>query len=121
MHISRQNIENRGTLRDRVFNCSGYLGYPPGHLEIQTNFGGNFTTILSRANLDIELGFVTGSAATVSAECDAYDYLEFAFRETAMTLENNDKRLRCVIVPAPELPEQASVYDEDVLKILSGM
>lgn len=119
--MSRQNIEDRGTWGDRLFNCSGFLGYPPGHLEIQADFAGNFTTILSRTNNKTDIGLIVRSADTVTSDCGAFDYLEFAFEASAMTLANHNKRLRCAIIPAIELQNETPVYDEASLKILSSM
>lgn len=118
--VSKEIISGSETQGDELFMCYGQVGHPSGHIKVEANFYGNFTTILSPADENNDLAFFVGSPVRNGTQCAAYEYVKFALKANATKLENHNKILRCVIVPAPELSSSATTFTDQVMKVLDS-
>jgi len=101
--------------------CEGSLGYPPGHIEIQADFSGEFTTILTLENNKTDVAFIHVEETEVNdTTCSAHQTLKFAIEN--VPLEFHRKRLRCVTVPSTEVSDQTAVISEEgSIKVVRSM
>lgn len=119
--LSYEIVENKGPLADRPFMCYGRVGYPRGHLEIWSDFSGNFTTLLSPTNANNDLAyFVSGATVQNGSQCDEFEYVEFHLKLPALTRDNHNSRLRCVVVPGIDFPGVDEVYTEETMKVVES-
>lgn len=116
--MSYQIIEDKFTWEDRPFACSAFVGYPRGHIEIQADFNGNFSTILSPTNKDNEIAQYVGNRTLNGTECSPYELMKFALKASALTLENHKKKIRCVVIADPLIPIQENKFVEDSILIV---
>lgn len=118
--MSREIIENKYTLGDRMFSCEGDVGNPPGSIEIQSNYNGTYVTFLSLmpGQDNNTIAWIVNNE-TDTSDCKNYKKLNFAFHN--VTNDWQYKRLRCVIHPSDELlGNTEDLYDEKSINIIPG-
>ena len=81
--LSRELIEDKETLADRLFTCVGEIGDPPGKLVIQTNKDGEYKTFPYGNRTDV-----------TSGKCGNTMTLEFYF---AFSLDYDNSSIRCIV------------------------
>jgi hypothetical protein len=119
--MSREIIENKFTLGDRMFSCEGELGNPPGSIEIQSNYKGTFETFLSLmpGKDNNTVGWIVNNE-TDTSNCGNYKRLNFVFHN--ITNDWQHKRLRCVIHPSDEIKGITDdLYEEKSINIIPGI
>jgi len=118
--MSSHILEGQGTWRDRPFTCEANLGYPNGHLEIQSDITGNFTTIISYSNQSNALALIIGNWETNGTECNRVHSLKFGLRQSAVTSNLHNTKLRCVVVPSSTSQNQEAVFIEEIVKVVDS-
>ncbi|XP_053403781.1 uncharacterized protein LOC123554697 isoform X2 [Mercenaria mercenaria] len=119
LEMSREIIENKFTLGDRLFYCKGDVGDPPGTIEVQSNFNGSYETFLAPLpGIDNNtIGWIV-SNETDSSECTNYKTIGFAFH--TVTIDMQYKRLRCTIRPSDKLTATMDdLFDDKPINIVS--
>lgn len=117
--MSYQVIEGQGTWSERPFSCSAHVGYPRGHIEIQADFNGTFITILSPTEKDTDFA-LSVNRTLFGTECDLYEYISFAIKASVLTIENHNKKLRCLVVPDSEISLKEAVFSEGRIMIVES-
>ena len=120
LKLSHQIIENQGTLGDRIFSCSAQIGYPPGHLEIQTDVTGNFTTLLSPTDTNNDMAFITSTVQRNTNKCDSSESFEFALKAPFVTMALHESRMRCVVIPPDSIPGPTPVFTEKIIEVVES-
>ncbi|XP_053403777.1 uncharacterized protein LOC123554699 isoform X2 [Mercenaria mercenaria] len=119
LEMSREIIENKFTLGDRLFYCKGDVGDPPGTIEVQSNFNGSYETFLAPLpGIDNNtIGWIVSNKPD-SSECKNYKTIGFAFHNVTMDMQY--KRLRCTIHPSDKLTATMDdLFDEKPINIVS--
>ena len=121
--LSWEIIENKYTLDDRVFQCSGQVGYPnAGTLEIESNFDGTFAQLYlapdGNTDKDTAKAFMT-KLSEYQGSCLNSRTLKFAFHNISADMHN--KRLRCIVRPPADAANGSIQYSSSqVMKVASG-
>ncbi|XP_045202508.2 uncharacterized protein LOC123555987 [Mercenaria mercenaria] len=119
LEMSREIIENKYTLGDRLFYCKGDVGDPPGTIEVQSNFNGSYETFLAPLpGIDNNtIGWIVSNEPD-SSECKNYKTLGFAFHN--VTIDMQYKHLRCTIRPSDKLTATMDdLFDDKPINIVS--
>ena len=116
--MSERIIEGAGTWLAKPFTCTGNLGYPNGHLEIQSDITGNFTTIFSYSNQSNDFAIIIGDWEINGDECNRVHTIQFGLKESAVTSNLHNTKLRCVVVPSSTSQNQEAVFTEEIVKVL---
>jgi len=123
--LSWEIIENKYTLGDRVFECSGQVGYPnAGTLEIESNFNETFAPLYLAPNdttdKDTAKAFMTSNKLSKDQDsCLNSRTLKFAFHNISADMHN--KRLRCIVRPSADAANGSIQYSSSqVMKVASG-
>jgi len=110
--MAAEIIENKYTLAGKEFSCTGELGYPTGHMEIQSDFNGEFDTFLTLQDNDNGIAFINDhSNDTTDGTCRFVQTIKYAF-DTAK-VEYHLKRFRCALYPSEDADDQSVLYSEE--------
>lgn len=121
--MSRQIVEAQSTWDDRTFHCKGEVGNPEGHIEVESNFGGEFSRLLANfpGENKTSYGFIVSYTNTSSDECGYHHAFEFALENITVDYMHL-KNLRCVTKPAADLDNGLTMYSEEgVVKVVPGI
>ena len=123
--LSWEIIENKYTLDDRVFQCSGQVGYPnAGTLEIESNFNETFAPLYlapdGNTDKNTAQAFITSNELSKDQGlCLNSRTLKFAFHNISADMHN--KRLRCIVRPPSGAANSSIQYSSPrLMKVASG-
>ncbi|XP_053403047.1 uncharacterized protein LOC128546143 [Mercenaria mercenaria] len=113
--LSRQIIEGQPTWAGRTFICEGGIGNPPGHIEVESNFDGEFGTLLAPlpGENKTSYGFIVDDSISAT-DCGFHQTLEFALENITKDYMHQ-KYLRCVTKPSDDLKNGNVEYSEQKL------